>query len=81
MSAMNMKITRTMSDIKNKTNKVNEIIHKASVMGNDAPHLIDDNLDEIIRYLNNGLKKSEKRLETIDVYITSCRKTLLKISE
>ena len=73
---MNMKITRTMSDIKNKTNKVNEIIHKANVMGNDAPHLIDDNLDEIIRYLNNGLKKSEKRLETIDVYITSCRKTL-----
>ena len=76
MSAMNMKITRTMCDIKNKTNMVNEIIHKASVMDNDTLHLIDDNLDEIITYLNNGLIKSEKRLETIDVYITSCRKTL-----
>ena len=55
---------------------VNEIINKTSVMDNDALHLIDDNLDEIITYLNNGLKKSEKRLEMIDVYITSCRKTL-----
>ena len=30
MSAMNMKITRTMCDIKNKTNMVNKIIHKVS---------------------------------------------------
>ena len=45
---------------KNKTNMVNEIIHKASVMDNDTLHLIDDNLDETITYLNNGLKKSEE---------------------
>ena len=55
---------------------VNEIIHKASVTDNDTLHLIDDNLDDTITYLNNGLKKSEKRLGTIDVYITSCCKTL-----
>ena len=67
MSAINMKINRTMGDLKNKANMVNEKIHKESVMGN---------LDELITYLNNGLKKSEKRLETIDVYVTSCRKTL-----
>ena len=67
MSAINMKINRTMGDLKNKANTVNEKIHKESVMGN---------LDELITYLNNGLKKSEKRLETIDVYVTSCRKTL-----
>ena len=29
-------------------------------MDNDTLHLIDDNLDEIVRYLNNELKKSEK---------------------
>ena len=39
---------------------VNEIIHKASVMDNDTLHLIDDNLDETITYLNHGLKKSEE---------------------
>ena len=37
--------------------------------------MIDDNRDEVITYLNNGLKKSEKRLEAIDFYITSCCKT------
>ena len=73
---MNLKITRTMCDIKNKTNMVNKIIHKASVMDNDTLHLINDDLDETITYLNNGLKKLENRLETIDVYITSCRNTL-----
>ena len=76
MSTMNMKITRTMCNVKNKTNMVNEIMHKASVMDNDTLHLIDNNLDEIITYLNYELKKSEERLETIVVYITSCRKTL-----
>ena len=45
-------------------------------MDNDTLYLIDDNLDEIITYLNNGLKKSEKILETIDIYITFCCKTL-----
>ena len=76
MSAINMKTTRTMCNVKNNTNMVNEIMHKASVMDNDTLHLIDNNLDEIITYLNYGLKKSEKRLESIVVYITSCRKTL-----
>ena len=36
-------------EINNKTNMVNEIIHKASVMDNDTLHLIDDKLDKIIR--------------------------------
>ena len=76
VSAMNMKTTRTMCNVKNNTNMVNKIMHKASVMDNDTLHLIDNNLDEIITYLNYGFKKSEKRLETIVVYITSCRKTL-----
>ena len=63
MSAINMKITRTMCDIiKNKTNIINEIIHKTNVMDNDTLHLIDDNLDEIITYLNNGLKKFKKKI-------------------
>ena len=42
-------------------------------MDNDTLHLIDDNLDKIITHLNDVLKKTEKRLETINVYITSCR--------
>ena len=57
---MNMKITRTMCNVKNKTNMVNEIMHKASVMDNDTLHLIDNNLDEIITYLNYGLKNQKK---------------------
>ena len=61
MSAMNMKITCAMCDIKNKTNMVNKIIHKASAMDNDTLHLIDHNPDEIITYLNNGLKKKKNR--------------------
>ena len=60
ISAMNMKITRTMCNVKNKTNMVNEIMHKASVMDNDTLHLIDNNLDEIITYLNYGLKNQKK---------------------
>ena len=76
MSALNTRITRTMCDIKNKANITNEKIRKASVMDNDTLHLIDNDLDETITYLNERLKKSEKRLETVDVYINSCRKTL-----
>ena len=48
-------------------------------MDNDTLHLIDNDLDETITtitYSNERLKKSEKRLETVDVYINSCRKTL-----
>ena len=79
MSALNTRITRTMCDIKNKANITNEKIRKASVMDNDTLHLIDNDLDETITtitYSNERLKKSEKRLETVDVYINSCRKTL-----
>ena len=36
-------------EINNKTNMVNEIIHKASVMDSDTLYLIDDKLDKIIR--------------------------------
>ena len=78
MSALNTKITRTMCDTKNKANITNEQIRKASVMDNDTLHLIDNDLDETITYLNERLKKSEKRLETVYVYISSCCKTLGK---
>ena len=73
MNGLNTKITRTMCDIKNGANITNEKIHKVSVMDNDTLHLIVNDLDETITCLNERLKKSEKRLETIDVYITSCR--------
>ena len=68
MSALNTKITRTMCDTKNKANITNEQIRKASVMDNDTLHLIDNDLDETITYLNERLKKSEKRLEIVDKY-------------
>ena len=45
-------------------------------MDNDTLNLTDNDLDETITYLNERLKKWEKRLETVDVYINSCRKTL-----
>ena len=43
-------------EINNKTNMVNEIIHKASVMGNDSLHLIVDKLDHIIRQTRKKIK-------------------------
>ena len=46
-----------MCNIKNKTNMINEKIHKASEIDNDKLHLIDDNLNEIITYLIERLKK------------------------
>ena len=46
--------------IKNKTNMVNEKIHKASEIDNGTLHLIDDNLNEIITYLIKRFKKSKK---------------------
>ena len=36
---------------------VNKKIRKASAMNNDTLHLIDDNLNEIITYLRERLKK------------------------
>ena len=56
-NVMSMRIGRVMCNIKNKTNMVNEKIHKVSEIDNDTLHLIDDNLDEIITYLIKGLKK------------------------
>ena len=46
-----------MCNIKDKTNMVNKKIRKASAMNNDTLHLIDDNLNEIITYLRERLKK------------------------
>ena len=60
MSAFNTKITRTMCDMKNKANITNEQIRKASVMDNDTLHLIDNDLDETITYLNERLKNQKK---------------------
>ena len=73
-NVMSMRIGRVMCNIKNKTNMVNEKIHKASEMNNDTLHLIDDNLNEIITYLLKGLKKFKKRL--VAVYLTHCHNTL-----
>ena len=70
------RISTAMCDIKNKTNMVNEKIHKVSKIDNDTLHLIDDNLNEIITYLIERLKKLKKRLKTISVYQTNCHKTL-----
>ena len=60
MSVFNTKITRTMCDMKNKANITNEQIRKASVMDNDTLHLIDNDLDETITYLNERLKNQKK---------------------
>ena len=49
-NVMSMRIGRVMCNIKNKTNMVNEKIHKASEIDNDTLQLIDDNLDEIITF-------------------------------
>ena len=42
-------ITHVLHEMNSETNKVNEIIHKVSVMDKDTLHLIEDNLDKIIR--------------------------------
>ena len=57
---ISMRISSTMCNIKNKTNMVNEQIHKVSEMDNDTLHLMDDNLNEIITYLRERLKKLKK---------------------
>ena len=69
-NVMSMRIGRVMCNIKNKTNMVNEKIHKASEMDND-------NLNEIITYLIKGLRIiMKKRLRVVAVYLTHCHKTL-----
>ena len=42
-------ITHVLHEMNSETNKVNEIIHKASVMDKDTLHLIEDKLEKIIR--------------------------------
>ena len=61
MNIISKRIGNVMCSIKNKTNMVNEKIHKASEIDNDTLHLIDDNLNEIITYLRKGLKRSKKK--------------------
>ena len=61
MKKINVIIICVMCDIKNKTNMVNEKIHKSSVIDNDTLYLIDNNLDEFITYLNNKLQISKKK--------------------
>ena len=78
-NVMSMRIGRVMCNIKNKTNMINEKIHKASEIDNDTLHLIDDNLNEIITYLRESLTQSKKRLKMVAVYETNCHKTLRRI--
>ena len=52
-------IDRIMCDIKNKTNMVNEKIHKASEIDNDTLHLIDDHLNYNI--FKRKIKKIKKK--------------------
>ena len=42
-------ITHVFHDMNSEANKVNEIIHKASVMDKDTLHLIEDKQDKTIR--------------------------------
>ena len=72
-------IDSIMCDIKNKSNMVNEKIHKASEIHNDTLHLIDDNVNEIMTYLMKRLKSSRKKLQAILDYQTNCYKALKKI--
>ena len=46
-----------MSKIKNKTNMIDEKIHKVSEMNNDRLHLIDDKLNGIITQSRKKLSK------------------------
>ena len=41
-------IDHVMSEIKNKTNMIDEKIHRVSEIDNNTLHLIDDKLNEII---------------------------------
>ena len=63
-NVMSMRIGRVMCNIKNKTNMVNEKIHKVSDIDNDTLHLIDDTLDEIITYLIKRIKKIKKKIKS-----------------
>ena len=50
-------IEQVMSEIKNKTNMIDEKIYKVSEMDNDTLHLIDDKLNEIITQSRKKLSK------------------------
>ena len=54
------RIGQARCEINNETNMINEIIHKASVMDNDALYLIDDKLDKIITQTRKKLKSHLK---------------------
>ena len=54
-------IDHVMSEIKNKTNMIDEKIHKVGEMDNDTLHLVDDKLNKIIT-------QSRKKLSKIVVY-------------
>ena len=60
VNRMDGAIDQVMSKIKNKTNMIDEKIHRVSEMDNDTQHLINDKLKEI-------MKQSRKNLEKIVV--------------
>ena len=72
-------IDSIMCDIKNKSNMVNEKIHKASEIDNDTLHLIDDNVNEIKTYIIKRKKSSTEKLETISDCQANCYKASRKI--
>ena len=57
VNRMDGAIDHVMSEIMNKTNKIDEKIHKVSEMDNDTIHLIDDKLNKIITQSRKKLSK------------------------
>ena len=57
VNRMGRAIDRVMSKIMNKTNMIDEKIHKVSEMDNDTLHLIDDKLNAIITQSRKKLSK------------------------
>ena len=50
-------IDHVMSEIKNETNMIDEKIHKVSEMDNDAQHLANDKLKEIMKQPRKNIEK------------------------
>ena len=57
LNRMDQAIDHVMSEIKNKTNMIDEKIHKVSEMDNDTLHLINDKLKEIINQSRKNISK------------------------
>ena len=57
VNRMDGAIDQVMSKIKNKTNMIDEKIHRVSEMDYDALHLIDNKLNEIITQSRKKLSK------------------------